>query len=356
MDTVTHALFGALVSRVVTNNSGRKNGSLSHYIPLMVTSVAAVFPDSDYFLFLIDPLEFLAEWHRSFTHSFVLLPVWTILLSVLTLALFRGLKKHIFAISGFIALGLASHIMLDLLTVYGTRIFYPLSSHSFSFGTTFIIDPYLSLIVIVGLIISFFRAPRSTAVIFMIIFCVYILFQWRLKSEAHMAGVDWFSQSDVADTNIVALPQPFSPFHWRIIHHENGQYSTALIDLIGFSENLKRQEGRIPFIEYVSVYHDINHAKWEEYTLYGNQPDQQSLAREVWRHKGMTHFRNFAVYPILYRIDHDEKLTCVWFSDLRYHMSIMTPSFRYGMCREDDPQWQRYRLKYFTHNNRSLLD
>jgi len=68
----------------------------------------------------------------------------------------------------------------------------------------------------------------------------------------------------------------------------------------------------------------------------------------------MAEFRRFAVYPVLYRIDRDAQATCVWFSDLRYHISNMIPSFRYGMCRneKDNQGWQRYRLRYFTANDR----
>jgi inner membrane protein len=356
MDTVTHALFGALASQAVTNNSQSENDSSGKYVPVTVAAIAAAFPDSDYLLFLIDPLVFLAEWHRSFTHSLVLLPLWTILLTGIIVLLFPGLRKRRLLISGFVVLGLASHILLDLLTVYGTRIFYPLSYRTFSLGTTFVIDPYLSLIVCIGLLMAFVRASRFMAMVSIAILCVYVLFQLHLKSQARLMGEILSPQNDVSDIKTIALPQPFSPFHWRIINYENSRYYTALIDLAGISEKLKHLEGTIPYLDLVSAYQDVANIEWEEYTLFGDQPEGQSLAREVWQHKKMTKFRNFARYPVLYRINLDDNQTCVWFSDLRYHISKTIPSFRYGMCRENNQEWRRYRLRYFSRNKRHLID
>jgi len=263
MDILTHALFGALASRAVTNKPQTENSSPDRYVAITVAAIAAAFPDSDYFLFLVDPLVFLSEWHRSFTHSFVLLPLWTVLLTGITVLLFPGLRKHSLKISSFIALGLTTHIMLDLLTVYGTRIFYPFSNRSFSLGTTFVIDPYLTLIVIIGLIISFFHTPKITAMVFISFLCIYVLFQWQLRSQARLIGERVFSQGETTEIKTVALPQPFSPFHWRIITCRNDHYSTTLIDLAGISENLKRLDSKIPFIKFVSAYHDITNAEWE---------------------------------------------------------------------------------------------
>lgn len=341
MDTITHAMFGALASRAVTGKPSAEPGNTGKYVPVMVTAVAAAFPDSDYLLFPINPLAFLAEWHRSYTNSVVLLPIWTLLLTGIIVLLFPRMRKHPIMIGGFVALGIASHILLDLLTVYGARIFFPLSMESFSFGTTFVIDPYLSFIVFTGLVLSFFRAPRFVAITSIAVLCAYVLFQWHLKTEARYWG-------ETENGETIALPQPYSPFHFRIIQRENHHYKTALLDILGVSEKLQSREGTIPFIEQASAFRSRDNIQWEKYSLFGENPHREHIARTAWNHEAMALYRDFARFPVLYRIDENNGETCVWFSDLRYHISIMTPSFRYGMCRNNNNEWKRYRLKYFS--------
>jgi inner membrane protein len=349
MDTITHAMFGALASQCIKGKTPTGKKDSIDYVPLAVTTFAAAFPDCDYLLFPINPLVFLDEWHRSFTHSLVLLPVWTILLTAIIVLLFPGLRKQTVRISGYVALGLVTHILLDLLTVYGTKVFYPLSSRTYSTGTTFVIDPYLSMIVLVGLVTSLLYKPRNTAMICISVVCLYVMFQWHLKLQARDAGLARIDQRDTVTSRTVALPQPFSPFHWRVINKKNNHYSTTLIDLSGFSEKLLRWEATVPFIELISAYRPVDRAEWETFSKFGNQPDELRLSQIVWQHNDFANFRNFAQFPILYRIDHDDRETCVWFSDLRYHISIMLPSFRYGMCHSrENPDWTLYRLKYFS--------
>ena len=85
--------------------------------------------------------------------------------------------------------------------------------------------------------------------------------------------------------------------------------------------------------------------------------DQYPLVNEVWRHDDFRLFRQFAVFPILYRVDALDKETCVWFTDLRYFISTMLPSFRYGMCRDNhNNSWQLHRLRRFTKNTRQKIN
>jgi inner membrane protein len=79
------------------------------------------------------------------------------------------------------------------------------------------------------------------------------------------------------------------------------------------------------------------------------------LIEEAWSQPLLLKFREFARFPILYRIDSKMGETCVWFSDLRYTLPYMTPAFRYGMCRHQEQAWMLYRLKRFTHNERQRL-
>ncbi len=71
MDPVTHVLFGAVCAGAATPPSSvtRKD----FHLRMSITAVAAVFPDIDYLSFWLNPLVFLADWHRTATTLLTLL-------------------------------------------------------------------------------------------------------------------------------------------------------------------------------------------------------------------------------------------------------------------------------------------
>ena len=120
---------------------------------LLLGGAAAAFPDVDFVGFLVDPLRFLAYWHQGPTHSLVLLPLWAVLLGAAYCGVTRRWQAfgEAAAVSG---LGLASHIVLDVITVYGTQVLYPFSDRRVSLGTTFVIDPLFTAVIAVSLVAS----------------------------------------------------------------------------------------------------------------------------------------------------------------------------------------------------------
>lgn len=357
MDTVTHVLFGSLTARVIAPHETKPGYSFKKNDPLIIAAFASAFPDIDYFSFWINPLLFIAEWHRSITHSLFMVPLWGVVLTVFFLSVLprlRGCAKMVFLYS---VTGLVSHIFLDILTVYGTEIFYPLSDKLISLATTFVIDPYITIIIAITLYISLKMRSRSTAVTGIVVVMIYLSFQWQLKQNAIEIAEGHGSNKLNTDSDIIVLPQPFSPYHWRVIVQNNDEYSTALLDILGISERIKTGHEKNSWLGMISAYHSPAHLYWEHYTLFGVDPDKSSLINEVWSHDDFSLFRQFAVFPVLYRVDTINEGVCVWFTDLRYFISTMLPAFRYGMCRDkDNSNWQLYRLRRFTENNRQLIN
>jgi inner membrane protein len=66
----------------------------------------------------------------------------------------------------------------------------------------------------------------------------------------------------------------------------------------------------------------------------------------LWANPQLDHFRRFAEFPVLYRVDSQGTRSCVWFTDLRYVLPYMTPPFRYGLCRAEQARaWSLDRLR-----------
>lgn len=146
MDTITHGIAGALISKAVFG--GRDLFSPRSLSKQRVITwslmLGAVFPDSDVLrdLFSHDPL-LMITWHRSITHSLLCLPIWAVILAGLTrmVVKWRNWEAPPFIeLCGIWAIGILSHIFLDLLTTFGTMIWSPLQWSRPAWDILFIVD------------------------------------------------------------------------------------------------------------------------------------------------------------------------------------------------------------------------
>jgi membrane-bound metal-dependent hydrolase YbcI (DUF457 family) len=146
MDTITHGFAGALIAKAAFGG-----GDL--FPPFPVTKrrivtwllmLGAIFPDSDVIRGWFSSNDFLIlTWHRSITHSLLCLPIWAVLLAGITLQLARWRKWNspsFPALCGIWAVGILSHIFLDLVTTFGTMIWSPLEWSRPAWDILFIVD------------------------------------------------------------------------------------------------------------------------------------------------------------------------------------------------------------------------
>src|ERR671918_376121 len=112
MDTLTHALSGALLARATEPKKPRAD-QLPRRLRMWIGFWAAAFPDSDFIISFINPLAYLAL-HRSITHSVIALPIWALGLAfVLTVIVRRSYSVKAFL--GVCALGICIHIAGDVI-------------------------------------------------------------------------------------------------------------------------------------------------------------------------------------------------------------------------------------------------
>ncbi|HEX6413195.1 MAG TPA: metal-dependent hydrolase, partial [Burkholderiales bacterium] len=76
MDTLTHALSGALLARA----TARRRGSVAIGKRVAAGFLACAAPDLDFVIGYVGPVEYLLM-HRGVTHSLILLPAWALLYS-----------------------------------------------------------------------------------------------------------------------------------------------------------------------------------------------------------------------------------------------------------------------------------
>src|SRR6266849_3381029 len=155
MDTITHGIAGTLISKAFFRGEDLFAGKPVNRARIVTWSLmlGAIFPDSDVFrdMFSRDPM-LIITWHRSITHSLVCMPIFALLLAALTRRFARWRKweaPSFAALSGIYAVGILSHILLDLVTTFGTMIWSPLSWSRPAWDLIFIVDFTLTAILLV---------------------------------------------------------------------------------------------------------------------------------------------------------------------------------------------------------------
>lgn len=150
MDTITHGIAGALIGKAVFRGEDMFASRPMNRQRILTWSLmlGAIFPDSDVLrdIFSHDKL-LIVTWHRSITHSLILLPLWALLLAWITHAFCKwrkGEAPSFAALVGIYAAGILSHILLDLVTTFGTMIWSPLEWSRPAWDMIFIVDFTLS--------------------------------------------------------------------------------------------------------------------------------------------------------------------------------------------------------------------
>ena len=217
MDPITHGITGALLGKgFFSKRDGR--------VAIFATTLGAVFPDIDVFIETIsrDPLA-IVKYHRGITHSFFGLPFFSVILAWLTRWVTRRYKLEappFWILTLIYGVGIASHIILDGMTSFGTRMWTPFSQRRVAWDLLFIIDFTFTSIALLPQVAAWIYAHRE-------------------KSRLRAASM-WivFTLADFAVWRIAAAFQ--SPFHlWVAV------FASAIIAGLFFLPAIRRWGFRV---------------------------------------------------------------------------------------------------------------
>jgi inner membrane protein len=290
---------------------------------------ACAAPDLDFVTGLAGSVEYLTQ-HRGVTHSLILLPLWAFAVSWLLAKILRE-PRGWRALYGVSAMSIGLHIAGDVITSFGTMVLAPFSDWRAALGTTFIIDPWFSGIIVAGLILSiFFRKAKFPSIAALAFLVCYLGFQYVQKEKALEFGVEYAKTRAMKDAKITAYPRPVSPFNWTVFVSDDNAHRFSHINLYRTEAKPYRPgDGFIARID--SPYLPLAQAIWVRRTRYGET--DQDFIREVWNADALAVYRWFADLPAFDGLSKDP--TCAFFADLRF----LTPGregtpFRYGACRD----------------------
>ena len=155
MDPVSHGLLGATAAFAVLGGRIGRRAAVAGL-------VGGLIPDADIFLAPVSDAALPFELHRHFTHAIVLAPLFGALAAAPLLAVPRWRDTPwLFLLAG--AVGCLTHGILDQFTSYGTHLWWPFIAERTAWDALSIVDPFITLPLLVGLLAALFMRRTSVA-------------------------------------------------------------------------------------------------------------------------------------------------------------------------------------------------
>ena len=155
MDSITQAALGAAVGEAML---GRKLGNRA----MLWGMLFGTLPDLDIVLApLLDTARNLA-WHRGPSHSLLVLAIVSFALAPWLAKRWKKAKISKGLAGAFVFAVLATHVLIDCFTVYGTSVLWPFSPANIALNNLYIIDPLYTLPLVVTLVwMAFLRTKKQ---------------------------------------------------------------------------------------------------------------------------------------------------------------------------------------------------
>jgi inner membrane protein len=231
LDSLTQIVLGAGVGVAVL---GRRLGPRKAAV---VGGVLGTLPDLDVFYPFADPVDAFV-WHRSATHSLVMHTLATPILGEGLRLLFKPLRQARWHAWAAVFLCLTTHALLDAMTVYGTRIFWPLWLEPVGLGSIFIIDPLYTLPLLVAFVWAL-CLPRWTArfrtglIVAFILSTGYLGWSVLAQRLVEQRAGETLAAAGIEPERLMATPMPFNTLLWRAIAIDGGRYLNLYVPVLG---------------------------------------------------------------------------------------------------------------------------
>jgi inner membrane protein len=223
----THTLVGLAVART----------GLDKWAPRATWAaiIASNLPDLDIVTQFAGTAAYL-DHHRGITHTILGTPFLALALAaVMTVGHWPRLWRY-FAVS---LIAMATHPLLDFANTYGVRPFLPFTTHWYYGDTLFILDPWLDLILLSGIILSYKIGRRAGVITATTLFVAtgYIVGMVELHSIASRT-FEKFTAGNPGIVQSAVGPEFLNPLEWT------GYVATAT-DVSNYRINLLTHEVRV---------------------------------------------------------------------------------------------------------------
>jgi len=228
MDSLTQLTLGAACGEAVL---GKKVGRKA----LVWGAVIGTLPDLDVFIPLGGAVNDFV-YHRGFSHSLFLLALLSPMIAWLITKVHPDTKRYYrgWFLLSFLVLEVS--VLLDLMTIYGTQIFWPFDTTPKAIPVLFIIDPLFTLPILSGVLAVLALKRNHTlgrhlnrAGLFLSLaylawaICAGEMVEGRVREKLARQGVSY--------SQFISSPAPFTTLLWRVVGIEKDRYFETYISL-----------------------------------------------------------------------------------------------------------------------------
>ncbi|OOE90752.1 metal-dependent hydrolase [Salinivibrio sharmensis] len=230
MDSVTQAALGATVAGLVA-------GKRCSPKVLLAGAALGTLPDLDVLIDYGDPVANTVN-HRGFSHSLFVLP-WVG--ALIAWCWWRWQRQWpLWQVMTLVLAVLVTHPLLDAMTVYGTKLFWPLDVPSVAVASLFIIDPLYTVPLLVALISALLwrhMGAKACGVGLMVstlylASSVYQLHQIKNRVAEQTQGTLLEGQPSII------MPTPFNTLLWRVVIIGEEQYWEGLASRLDSNKSI----------------------------------------------------------------------------------------------------------------------
>ncbi len=231
MDTVTQIALGAGVGAALL---GRRMGPRR---AALVGGVLGLLPDLDILVRFDNPVDSMIN-HRSWSHSLLVHAVLTPVLGEGLMRLSKTLRDQRLLTYAAVFLCLATHALLDVMTIYGTQLWWPVWNKPLGLGSIFIIDPLYSLPLFVIVFWALARGAwtrRFGAVVAFGLIASTAYLGWGAAAQKMIEAraKAMFASAGFTPERMLAIPTPFNSLYWRVIAMNGNHYLNLYLPVLG---------------------------------------------------------------------------------------------------------------------------
>jgi inner membrane protein len=222
MDTLTHALTGAVIS-----NLGFKKDTAAATFTLVT---ASVLPDIDWASRFFGIAAYL-NYHRSFTHSVLGVISLAMILTLIVKLFFRGADLRLaFLLSLF---GGLFHLLMDLINPYGTQVFYPLFSERYAWNWVTVVDLFITIpLLFCLLLIHIARLPPVRSASVALGFVILFISAKGICHQIALKELKELSRPAEEPFKVAVYPDFFSPFVWKGVVETDRAYRIVSLNIL----------------------------------------------------------------------------------------------------------------------------
>jgi inner membrane protein len=215
MDSFTQATLGAAVTVAVMHRR------VAPWKAAAIGALAGTLPDLDVLVDHGDAITNMLR-HRAETHALFWLSIASLPLALLA-ALATGTRDRWRRWWLALWLALVTHPLLDVFTLYGTRVLLPFSDQPWSIGSVFFVDPLVTLPWLIGIVAAVVTWRRGWAwalranQIGLALGVIYL--GWSLAAQALVAtqARQSLAARGIAHDRMLVTPTPFNTLLWRVV-------------------------------------------------------------------------------------------------------------------------------------------